>query len=58
MILKAFWQHKIDIKRLFKGKMSQFGGKMFKFEGKFDIVSTDLRVILSNFVGADVSTLF
>ena len=30
--------------------MSQFGGKM----SKFDIVSTDLRIILSNFVATDV----
>ena len=28
MILKAFWQHKIDIKRL---EMSQNGSKMSKF---------------------------
>ena len=34
--------------------MSQFGGKMSKFQGKFDIVSTDLRNILSNFVATDV----
>ena len=44
MILKAFWQHKIDIKRLLRVEMSQFGGKMYKFQGKFDIVSTDLRI--------------
>ena len=34
--------------------MSQFGGKM----SKFDIVSTDLRIILSNFVATDVYALF
>ena len=38
--------------------MSQFGGKMSKFWGKFDIVSTDLRIILSNFVATDVYALF
>ena len=38
--------------------MSQFGGKMSKFLGKFDIVSTDLRIILSNFVATDVYALF
>ena len=38
--------------------MSQFGGKMSKFQGKFDIVSTDLRIILSNFVETDVYALF
>ena len=27
--------------------MSQIGGKMSKFYGKFDIISTDLRIILS-----------
>ena len=26
MILKAFWQHKIDIKRLFKGRNVSIGG--------------------------------
>ena len=34
--------------------MFQFGGKM----SKFDIVSTDLRIILSNFVATDVYALF
>ena len=38
--------------------MSQIGGKMSKFYGEFDIVSTDLRIILSNFVATDVYTLF
>ena len=38
--------------------MSQFGGKMSKFYGKFDIVSTDLRIILSNSVATDVFALF
>ena len=38
--------------------MSQFGGKMSKFWGKFDIVSTDLRIILSNFVATDIYALF
>ena len=38
--------------------MSQFGGKMSKFYGKFDIVSTDLRIILSIFVATDVYALF
>ena len=28
IILKAFWQHKFDIKRLFKGDMSQIKGKI------------------------------
>ena len=31
---------------------------MSKFYGKFDIVSTDLRIILSNFVATDVYALF
>ena len=38
--------------------MSQIGGKMSKFYGEFDIVSTDLRIILSNFVATDVYALF
>ena len=38
--------------------MSQIGGKMSKFWGKFDIVSKDLRIILSNFVATDVYALF
>ena len=38
--------------------MSQMGGKMSKFEGKFDITSTDLRIILWNFVATDVFALF
>ena len=37
--------------------MSQFGDKMSKFKGEFDIVSTDLRIILSNFVATDVYAL-
>ena len=39
-------------------QMSQVGGKMSKFQGEFDIVSTDLRIILSNFVATDVYALF
>ena len=31
---------------------------MSKFSGKFDIVSTDLRIILLNFVVTDVYALF
>ena len=54
MILKAFLQHKIDIKRLLREEMSQIGGKMSKFYGEFDIVSTDLRIISLNFVATDV----
>merc|ERR1712001_426016 len=38
--------------------MSQIGGKMSKFYGETDIVSTDLRIILSNFVATDVYALF
>ena len=38
--------------------MSQFGGKMSKFYGETDIVSTDLRIILLNFVATDVYALF
>ena len=55
MIINAFWQHKIDILRV---KMSQIGGKMSKFYGETDIVSTDLHIILSNFVATDVYALF
>ena len=38
--------------------MSQIGGKMSKFYGETDIVSTDLRIILSNFLATDVYALF
>ena len=38
--------------------MSQIGGKMSKFYGETDIVSTYLRIILSNFVATDVYALF
>ena len=38
--------------------MSQIGGKMSKFYGETYIVSTDLRIILSNFVATDVYALF
>ena len=31
---------------------------MSKFQGKFDIVSTDLRIILLNFVATDVYVIF
>ena len=31
MILKAFWQHKIEIQKLLRVEMSQIGGKMSKF---------------------------
>ena len=37
--------------------MSQIGGKMSKFYGETDIVSTDLRIMLSNFVATDVYAL-
>ena len=37
--------------------MSQFEGKIVSILGKFDI-STDLRMILSNFVATDVNALF
>ena len=37
--------------------MSQFEGKIVQILGKFDI-STDLRMILSNFVATDVNALF
>ena len=37
--------------------MSQIEGKIIKFKVKFDIFSTDLRIILSNFVATDVYTL-
>ena len=38
--------------------MSQIGGKMSKFYGETDIVSTDLRSILSNFVATGIYSLF
>ena len=38
--------------------MSQIGGKMSKFYGETDIVSTDSRIILSKFVATDVYALF
>ena len=38
--------------------MSQIGGKMSKFQGKFVIVSIDLRFILSNYVATDIYALF
>ena len=38
--------------------MSQIGGKMSKFYGETDIVSTYLRIILSNFVATDFYSLF
>ena len=38
--------------------MSQIGGKMSKFYGETDIVSTYLRIILSNFVATDFYALF
>ena len=56
MILKAFWQHKIDIKDFLGVEMSQIGGKMSKYWGKFVIVSTDLGIILSR--RRDVYALF
>ena len=58
MILKAFWQHKIDIKDFLRVEISQIGGKMSKFLGEYDIVSIDLRIILSNYVATDVYALF
>ena len=58
MILKAFWQHKIDIKDSLRVEMSQIGCKMSKFWGEFVIVSTDLRITLLNFVATDVYALF
>ena len=41
MVLNSFWQHQIDI-------------KMSKFLVEFVIVSTDSRIILSNFVATAV----
>ena len=38
--------------------MSQVGGKMSKYQGEFVTVSTDLRIIVSNFVATDVYALF
>ena len=38
--------------------MSQIGGKLSKFYGEFNIVSTDLLIILLNFVATDVYALF
>ena len=38
--------------------MSQIGGKMSKFYGETDIVSTDLHTILSNFVATYFYALF
>ena len=53
IILKAFWQHKIDIKRLLRVGL-KLRVKLSKFQGKFDMVSTNLCLILLNFVATDV----
>ena len=44
LFLRAFWQHKIDIKDFLRAGVSQIWGKIFKFEDKFDIFFTDLRI--------------
>ena len=51
VIVKVFWQHKIDKKYFSKGKI-------VRILGKFDILSTDFCTIMSNFVATDVYALF
>ena len=45
IVFKAFWQHKFDIKRLFKGERSQIGVKCLNF-----MVNLTYRVSQKNFL--------
>ena len=51
MPIKAFWQHKFDIKSLFNREIVDFNGVL-------DIVSIDLNLILWIFVATDFCALF